>query len=90
MRKFILAAALLGISTPANAQGIMLSDARRNLLTEAAKNICRSAMELKGRASDIFDRETAYLRLNSDEQLYMLSLCVLYSQGRIDELRRAR
>ena len=89
MLKYIIAAALLVTATPASAQ-MMITSGRQSTLTEAAKTICRSAMETKGNAGDIFDRETVYLRLNADEKLYMLSLCVLYAQGRVDEARSRR
>ena len=44
-------------------------------------------METKGKAGDTFDREVAYLKPNADEYLYLLSLCVLYAQGRVDQAR---
>lgn len=59
-------------------------------MTEAAKVVCRAAMESKGPASEALQREAAYLRLNADEQLYLLSLCILYAQGRIDQIRSQR
>lgn len=88
MRKFIFAALALSIATPASAQDLMIGAGRRAVITEAAKSICRSIMESEGKAGDNFDREVAYLNLTQDENLYMLSLCVLYAQGRVDEIRR--
>lgn len=89
MFKYAIAAALLVTSTPASAQ-IMITSSRQGLIHEAAKAICRDTMEAPGKAGDIFDRETSHLRLNADEKLYMLSLCVLYAQGRVDEARSRR
>ena len=89
MLKYIIAAVVAFTPTAASAQ-MMITSGRQSVLTEAAKTICRSAMETKGNAGDIFDRETVYLRLNADEKLYMLSLCVLYAQGRVDEARSRR
>ena len=89
MFKYIIAAVVAFTPTAASAQ-MMITSGRLNVLTEAAKTVCRSAMETKGNAGDIFDRDTVYLRLNNDEKLYMLSLCVLYAQGRVDELKAAR
>ena len=86
MFKYAIAAALLVTATPASAQ-IMITSGRQEVIHEAAKTICRMTMESPGKAGDIFDRETAYLRLNADEKVYMLSLCVLYAQGRVDQIR---
>ena len=89
MLKYIIAAVVAFTPTAASAQ-MMVTSGRQGLIHEAAKSICRTTMEAKGNAGDLFDRETAYLRLNSDEKLYMLSLCVLYAQGRVDEARSRR
>ena len=86
MFKYAIAAALLFTATPASAQ-IMITSGRQEVLTEAAKTICRTVMEGKGKAGDTFDREVSYLRLNADEHLYMLSLCILYAQGRVDQIK---
>lgn len=90
MLKYILGAALAFAPTAAAAQNIIISTAREGTLTEAAKVVCRAAMESKGPASEALQREAAYLRLNADEQLYLLSLCILYAQGRIDQIRSQR
>ena len=89
MLKYIIAAALLVTATPtaAGAADLMISSGRQDMLHEAAKTICRNVMESEGRAGPAFDRETAHLRLNRDETVYMLSLCVLYAQGRIDQMK---
>ena len=86
MFKYAIAAVLLLTATPASAQ-MMISSGRHDMLTEAAKSICRTVMDSKGKASVTFDREVSYLRLTPDENLYMLSLCVLYAQGRVDGFR---
>lgn len=86
MLKYLIAAVVALTPTVANAQ-MMISSGRQSVLTEAAKSICRTVMDNKGKASDIFDREVSYLRLTPDENLYMLSLCVLYAQGRVDQMR---
>lgn len=86
MFKCVVAAVLAFTPTVANAQ-MMITSGRQSVLTEASKTICRTVIESKGKASEIFDREVSYLRLNSDETLYMLSLCVLYAQGRLDQLK---
>ena len=86
MFKYLIAAVVALTPTVANAQ-MMISSGRQSVLTEAAKSICRTVMDSKGKAGDIFDREVSYLRLTPDENLYMLSLCVLYAQGRVDQMR---
>lgn len=86
MFKYIVAAVLAFTPTAANAQ-MMITSGRHSVLTEASKTICRTVMESNGKASEVFDREVLYLRLNPDETLYMLSLCVLYAQGRLDQLK---
>ena len=90
MLKYFIAMTLALVPTAAQAQGMMISASRQNTLTEAAKTICRTVLESRGTASDSFKREVSYLRLNSDEELYMLSLCILYAQGRVDELKAQR
>ena len=86
MFKYLIAAVVALTPTVASAQ-MMISSGRQSVLTEAAKSICRTVMDSKGKAGDIFDREVSYLRLTPDENLYMLSLCVLYAQGRVDQMR---
>ena len=86
MYKYLIAAVVAFTPTVANAQ-VMITSGRQAVLTEAAKTICRTVMEGKGKAGDTFDRETAHLRLNRDETVYMLSLCVLYAQGRVDQMK---
>ena len=87
MFKYFVAAAVALVSTPASAAEIMISSGRQEVLQEASKTICRMVMETKGKAGDTFDREVAYLKPNADEYLYLLSLCVLYAQGRVDQAR---
>ena len=89
MYKYLIAAVVAFTPTVANAQ-MMITSGRQAVLTEAAKAVCRTVMESKGKASGTFDREVAYLRLNADETLYMLSLCVLYAQGRLDQIKARR
>ena len=89
MFKYFIAAVVAFTPTAASAQ-MMITSGRQTVIKEAAKTVCRNVMETTGQAGDIFDRETVYLRLNGDEKLYMLSLCVLYAQGMIDGLRAAR
>ena len=86
MYKYLIAAVVAFTPTVANAQ-VMITSGRQAVLTEAAKTICRTVMEGNGKAGDTFDRETAHLRLNRDETVYMLSLCVLYAQGRVDQMK---
>ena len=87
MFKYAIAAVLLITATPASARDMMISSGRQEVIQEAAKTICRMTMEGKGKASENFDREVSYLRLTPDEHLYMLSLCILYAQGRVDQIR---
>lgn len=84
MLKYIIAAAVAFAPTAANAQNIVINLDRSTLIKEAAKTICRAAMERKGSAVEILKRESAYLDLTQDERLYLLSLCILYAQGRND------
>lgn len=84
MRKIIFAAALVA-STPAQAQSVYLDLDRMSVITEAAKTICREVMDQPGPAVPILERESAYLRLNQDERLYLVSLCVMYAKGRGDK-----
>ena len=87
MFKYAIAAALLLTATPASARDMMISSGRQEFIQEAAKTICRMTMEGKGKASENFDREVSYRRPTPDEYLYMLSLCILYAQGRVDQYR---
>ena len=86
MFKYLIAAAVAFTPTAANAQNIVIDLDRSTLIKEAAKTICRAAMERKGSAVAILTQESAYLRLTDDERLYLLSLCILYAQGRNDAL----
>ena len=86
MLKYLIAAVVALTPTAASAQ-MMITSGRQTVLTEAAKSICRNVMESKGKAGDNFDREVSHLNLTTDENLYMLSLCVLYAQGRLDQLK---
>lgn len=88
MIKYLFPVAFLLSATPASAQSIGINLDRMNLITEAAYRICRQSMDgPSGQAGKILERESAYLSLNKDEKLYLLSLCVLYGQGRIDSLK---
>ena len=84
MRKIIFAAALVA-STPAQAQSVYLDLNRMEVITEAAKTICRNVMDKPGPAVPILERESAYLRLNQDERLYLINLCLLCGKGRNDQ-----
>ena len=88
MFKYIIAAVVAFTPVAASAQSIGINLDRMNLITEAAYRICRQSMDgPSGQAGKILERESAYLNLNKDEKLYLLSLCVLYGQGRIDSLK---
>lgn len=87
MFKYLIAAAVAFTPTAANAQNIVINLDRSTLINEAAKTICRAAMERKGSAMDILTRDSAYLRLTDEERLYLISLCVLYAQGRVDQMK---
>ena len=88
MIKYLLPVAFLLSAAPASAQSIDLNLDRMNVITEAAYRICRQSMDgPSGQAAKILERESGYLNLSKDEKLYLLSLCVLYGQGRIDSLK---
>lgn len=87
MLKYLIAAAVALTPSVASAQTISISLNRHALIKEAAKTICRASIDRPGKAGDIMDQESAYLRLTQDEKLYLVSLCILYTQGRIDEGR---
>lgn len=84
MYKYLIAAAVAFTPTTANAQNIVINLDRSTLIKEAAKTICRAAMERKGSAVAILNEESKYLRLTVDEKLYLVNLCILYAQGRGD------
>lgn len=84
MFKYLIAAAVALTPAVANAQTVVLDLNRSTLIKEAAKTICRASMERKGSAVATLNSESAYLNLNEDEKLYLLSLCILYAQGRVD------
>ena len=84
MIKYLIAAAVALAPTAANAQNLIINLDRSTLIKEAAKSICRASMERKGSAVAILKQESAYLNLTEDEKLYLLSLCILYAQGRVD------
>ena len=83
LKAIVLAAAVLS-AAPANAQPVVIDLNRMNVITEAAKSICRAGLEKSGGPVEIVDRESSYLKLNQAERLYLYSLCVLYAQGQTD------
>ena len=85
MYKILIALSLALTSSPAAAQPISLDIDRMSMITEQAKIICRLAIDLPGYAVDHIERLSAPLKLNPTERLFLLSLCSLYTQGRIDE-----
>lgn len=86
MRKFTMAVAALAMSAPAYADArLEITSERLTLLQEASKTICRRAIESSNGAEKEYERAVAYLKLTPSENLIMLSLCILYAQGRIDE-----
>ena len=87
MFKYLIAAAVALTPTVANAQTVVLDLNRSTLIKEAAKTICRAGMETKGSAVKAVERESAYLDLNRDEKLYLMTLCVLYAQGMVDGMK---
>ena len=84
MFKYLIAAAALVAPTAANAQTVVITLERHSLIKEAAKTICRAAMDRKGDVRQILAAESRYLDLNSSEALYLVNLCILYAQGRVD------
>lgn len=84
MFKYLIAAAVAFAPTAASAQSIVIDLNRSTIIKEAAKTICRASMERKGSAVATLNSESAYLSLNEDERLYLISLCILYAQGRVD------
>lgn len=87
MLKYLIAASVALTPAVASAQTVSISLTRHALIKEAAKTICRASIDRQGKAADILEDESAYLKLNQDEKLYLVSLCILYAQGRIDEGR---
>lgn len=85
MRKILIATIALSFATPANAESVVLDLDRMSVITEAAKTICREVMDQPGPAEPILTRESAYLRLNQDERLYLVNMCILYAKGRVDK-----
>lgn len=84
MFKYLIAAAALVAPTAANAQTVVITLERHSLIKEAAKTICRAAMDRKGDVRQILAAESRYLDLNNSEALYLVNLCILYAQGRVD------
>lgn len=84
MLKYLIAASVALTPAVASAQTVSISLNRHALIKEAAKTICRYVLETKGDAATLMDQQSAYLKLNEDETLYLTSLCILYAQGRID------
>ena len=89
MLKYLIAAsvALTPVAASAQTINVVISLERHSLIQEAAKTICRAAIDRTGSAVAIMNEQSAYLKLNQDERLYLNSLCILYAQGRIDEGR---
>jgi len=85
MRKIIMAALLLATPTAANAATLSVSLDRYKMIVEQSKSICQTVIDQKGSAKELLDRYSAPLNLNTDEQIIMISLCILYTQGRLDE-----
>lgn len=85
MYKILIALSLALTSSPAAAQSISLDIDRMSMITDRASTICRLAIDLPGSAVDHIDRLSAPMKLNSQERLLLLSLCGLYTQGRIDK-----
>lgn len=85
MKKFIVAAAALALSTPVHAQSVvMISLDRWNEIKVRAETVCRRAMLPQNNAAQVI-KDSGIAR-NLDERLLVLSLCSLYAQGQIDLL----
>ena len=87
MIKHVMFAVALLTATPASAQTYQLNQGRLTQLQDKAKYICREVMETKEHAGKEFDRLVAPLLLNDSEYMILLSMCILYAQGRVDGLR---
>lgn len=85
MYKILIAASLALTSTSVAAQPMFIDIERLSSITKAAERICRLAIDLPGSAVDHIKRLSAPMKLTSEEHLILLSLCSLYTQGRIDE-----
>lgn len=83
MFKYMIAAIALVTPSAASAQSVSVNINRFEIIVEASKTICRIGMNAKDAGKSV-DQNSAYLKLNTDERLLMLSLCVLYAQGRVD------
>lgn len=85
MKKFIVTAAMLALSTPVHAQSIvMISLDRWNEIKARAETVCRRAMLPQNSATKVIN--DSGIARNVDERLFILSLCALYAQGQIDLL----
>lgn len=84
MYKAIITAIALISATPANAASVQIDLTRYRVILDAARHICKAAMDLPGAASPIVEARSAYLGLDADEKLFLVSLCAIYAQGRVD------
>jgi hypothetical protein len=87
MFKYVIAAVLLLTATPASAQSYTISQQRLTVIQKLAEPVCRASMQTKGDAGKEFDRQVAPLLLSDSEYMLMLSMCILYAQGRIDGIK---
>ena len=87
MFKYAIAAALLLTATPASAQTYTISQQRLDTIQKLAEFVCRASMQTKGHAGKEFDRQVTPLLLTDSEYMLMLSMCILYAQGRIDGIK---
>lgn len=90
MFKYLIAASMALAPTAAEAQTHTITQQRLDVIQKLAEPVCRAAMETKGSAAKEFDKQVTPLLLSDSEYMIMLSLCVLYAQGRIDELKARR
>ena len=86
MRKFLPAlVAALFVSTPAAAQNADLSVSRMNQMMETSLSVCRVGRSMEGNMG------TNVISLSGartlEEKMFILSLCKIYIQSKIEDVR---
>lgn len=89
MFKYLVAAAVALAPMQVSAQPITIavSSDRLTTIQKLAESVCRQTALANGDVEKEYNRIVEPLLLTPDENLIMLSLCVLYGQGRIDSLK---
>jgi hypothetical protein len=94
MKKIIIALAMLAIPTAALADDkesvfISVSIARAEALQPVAEMVCKAAMD-QDKPGDWVEAKGKELGLNMNERAFLITDCLFYFKGRVDESQRQK